>query len=74
MAKRNNYNIVRRAYSQRVVVDQFKGNYAEAENFAAALKVRNGFDGEYFAVPAEYVDLQYPADGPTSSDLPIAWL
>ena len=72
MTKRE-YNIVRRAYSHRTVVARMVLTFVDAEATASLMQMERQ-DGEYFAVPAEYTDLQYPAGGVDQSTLPIAWL
>ncbi len=72
MTKRE-YNIVRRAHSNRTVVARMVLSFVEAE-LTARMMQNERQDGEYFAVPAEHADLQYPAAGVDQSTLPIAWL
>lgn len=66
------YNIVRRAYSQRTIVATMVLTFVDAECTAKMMQCEQQ-DGEYFAVPAKY-GLEYPAEGADQSALPIAWL
>jgi hypothetical protein len=66
------YNIVRRAYSNRTVVARMVLTFVDAECTAQMMQMEQQ-DGEYFAVPAEH-GLEYPATGADQSLLPIAYL
>ena len=66
------YNIVRRAYSQRTIVATMVLSFVDAE-LTAMMMQNEQQDGEYFAVPAKH-GLEYPAEGADQSTLPIAWL
>lgn len=66
------YNIVRRAYSQRMIVARMVLTFVDAECTARAMQNEQQ-DGEYFAVPAEH-GLEYPATGADQAALPIAWV
>lgn len=67
------YNIVRRAYSKRTIVARLVLNFVDAECTASMMQNERQ-DGEYFAVPAIYEDLRYPDTGVDQSTLPIAWI
>ena len=66
------YNIVRRAYSQRTVVARMVLSFVDAELTAMAMQNEQQ-DGEYFAVPAVH-GVQYPATGADQSTLRIAYV
>lgn len=67
------YNIVRRAYSQRTIAEQFIGTWVDAALHAMKVEADRR-DGEYSAIPAEH-GLQYPDDGGVDqSTLSIAWV
>lgn len=67
------YNIVRRAWGKREVVETFSGEWHKAECFAMSLQATKN-DGEYSAIPVEH-GMQYPDEGGVDqSTLPIAWL
>lgn len=67
------YNIVRRAHSQRTIVARMVLTFVDAELTAKMMQMEQQ-DGEYFAVPAEFIDLRYPDTGADQSTLNIAWV
>ena len=66
------YNIVRRAYSNRTVVARMVLTFVDAEYIAKMMQMEQQ-DGEYFAVPSEH-GLEYPRTGADQSSLSIAWV
>jgi len=66
------YNIVRRAYSQRTIVATMVLTFVDAECTAKMMQCEQQ-DGEYFAVPAKH-GVEYPATGADQSTLRIAYV
>ncbi len=66
------YNIVRRAYSNRTIVARMVLTFVDAECTAQMMQMERQ-DGEYFAIPAVH-GTQYPNTGADQSMLNIAWV